>query len=121
MQLSAEEKLMYRVMKSIYESGIPISFKGSLVMKACLMAEQVGIDYIQVTGMRWFKERIKNILDYIRGGKSIYQNLVFVFEGEGGERIINESLIEDNFCKWFPMDYSSFYKKYIKGNSSFGY
>ena len=29
-------------------------------MKACLMAEQVGIDYIQVTGMRWFKERIKN-------------------------------------------------------------
>ena len=68
-----------------------------------------------------FKERIKNILDYIRGGKSIYQNLVFVFEGEGGERIINESLIEDNFCKWFPMDYSNFYKKYIKGNSSFGY
>ena len=68
-----------------------------------------------------FKERIKNILDYIRGGKSIYQNLVFVFEGEGGERIINESLIEDNFCKWFPFDYSNFYKKYIKGNSSFGY
>ena len=68
-----------------------------------------------------FKERIKNILDYIRGGKSIYQNLVFVFEGEGGERVINESLIEDNFCKWFPMDYSNFYKKYIKGNNSFGY
>ena len=68
-----------------------------------------------------FKERIKNILDYIRGGKSMYQNLVFVFEGEGGERIINESLIEDNFCKWFPLDYSNFYKKYIKGNSSFGY
>ena len=37
MQLSAEEKLMYRVMKAIYESGIPISFKGSMVMKACLM------------------------------------------------------------------------------------
>ena len=68
-----------------------------------------------------FKDRIKNILDYIRGGKSIYQNLVFVFEGEGSERIINESLIEDNFCKWFPMDYATFYKKYIKGNSSFGY
>ena len=68
-----------------------------------------------------FKERIKNILDYIRGGKSIYQNLVFVFEGEGGERIINESLIEDNFCKWFPMDYATFYKKYIKGNNTFGY
>ena len=37
MQLSAEEKLMYQVMKAIYESGIPISFKGSMVMKACLM------------------------------------------------------------------------------------
>ena len=68
-----------------------------------------------------FKERIKNILDYIREGKSIYQNLVFVFEGQGGERIINESLIEDNFCKWFPMDYATFYKKYIKGNNTFGY
>ena len=29
-------------------------------MKACLMAEAAGIDYIQVSGMRWFKERIKN-------------------------------------------------------------
>lgn len=37
MQLSAEEKLMYQVMKAIYESGIPISFKGSMVMKACLI------------------------------------------------------------------------------------
>ena len=37
MQLSAEEKLMYQVMKAIHESGIPISFKGSMVMKACLM------------------------------------------------------------------------------------
>ena len=68
-----------------------------------------------------FKDRIKNILDYIRGNKSMYQNLVFVFEGEGGERIVNEALIEDNFCKWFPMDYTNFYKKYIKGNNSFGY
>jgi 2,4-dienoyl-CoA reductase-like NADH-dependent reductase (Old Yellow Enzyme family)/glyoxylase-like metal-dependent hydrolase (beta-lactamase superfamily II) len=29
-------------------------------MKACLLAEAAGIDFIQVTGMRWFKERIKN-------------------------------------------------------------
>lgn len=28
---------MYKVMKAIYESGIPISFKGSMVLKACLM------------------------------------------------------------------------------------
>lgn len=37
MNLTAEEKLMYKVMKAIYDSGIPISFKGSMVLKACLM------------------------------------------------------------------------------------
>ena len=37
MKLTAEEKLMYAVMKAIYDSGIPISFKGSMVLKACLM------------------------------------------------------------------------------------
>jgi len=34
MKITAEEKLMYKVMKAIYESGIPISFKGSMVLKA---------------------------------------------------------------------------------------
>ena len=66
-----------------------------------------------------FKERIKNCLDYIRGEKSLYQNLIFVFEGNKGEKIINESLIEDNYCNWFPMNYSNFYKKYIKNNNIF--
>lgn len=37
MKLTAQEKLMYDVMKAIYDSGIPISFKGSLVLKACLL------------------------------------------------------------------------------------
>lgn len=37
MKLTAEEKLMYAVMEAIYDSGIPISFKGSMVLKACLM------------------------------------------------------------------------------------
>ena len=37
MKLSAEEKMMYRVMKALYDSGIPVSFKGSMVLKACLM------------------------------------------------------------------------------------
>lgn len=37
MKITAEEQLMYNVMKAIYESGIPISFKGSMVLKACLM------------------------------------------------------------------------------------
>lgn len=37
MVLTAEEKLMYRVMQVIYESGIPIDFKGSMVLRACLL------------------------------------------------------------------------------------
>ncbi len=37
MDITAEEKLMYQVMKSIYDSGIPINFKGSMVLKACLL------------------------------------------------------------------------------------
>ena len=37
MNITAEEKLMYEVMRAIYESGIPVNFKGSMVLKACLM------------------------------------------------------------------------------------
>lgn len=37
MNITAEEKMMYQVMKAIYDSGIPISFKGSMVLKACLI------------------------------------------------------------------------------------
>ena len=36
-KITAEEKMMYDVMKAIYDSGIPISFKGSMVLKACLI------------------------------------------------------------------------------------
>lgn len=36
MNLTNEEKTMYKVMKAIYDSGIPIDFKGSMVLKACL-------------------------------------------------------------------------------------
>ena len=72
-------------------------------------------------GSNEFKEKIRNILDYVRGNKSLYQNLIFVFEGAGNERIINESLIEDNYCNWFPMDYTNFYKKYVQQSSNFGY
>ena len=37
MNITAEEKIMYQVMKAVYDSGIPISFKGSMVLKACLL------------------------------------------------------------------------------------
>ena len=37
MKITAAEKLMYQIMREIYASSIPISFKGSMVLKACLM------------------------------------------------------------------------------------
>lgn len=37
MNLTAEEKRMYAVMKAIYDGGIPVNFKGSMVLKACLL------------------------------------------------------------------------------------
>ena len=58
-----------------------------------------------------FKERFINIIDYIRSGKSIFQNLIFAFEGTNTEKIVKESLIEDNNCNWYKIDYNNFYKK----------
>lgn len=37
MNLTAEEKIMYEVMMAIYDSRIPMNFKGSMVLKACLL------------------------------------------------------------------------------------
>lgn len=37
LNLTVQEKIMYEVMKAIYESGIPISFKGSMVLRAGLL------------------------------------------------------------------------------------
>ena len=37
MNITVQEKLMYDVMKAVYDSGIPVSFKGSMVLKACLI------------------------------------------------------------------------------------
>lgn len=37
MKLTAEEKMMYEVMRAIYDSGIPLDFKGAMVLKACLL------------------------------------------------------------------------------------
>ena len=60
-----------------------------------------------------FKERIYNIIEYIRSTKSLFQNLVFIFSGTPSEKLINEALIEDNCCSWYPYDYEKFYKKTI--------
>ena len=37
MNITAEERVMYEVMKAIYDSGIPVDFKGAMVLKACLI------------------------------------------------------------------------------------
>ncbi|MDO4198538.1 MAG: nucleotidyl transferase AbiEii/AbiGii toxin family protein [Erysipelotrichaceae bacterium] len=37
MNITKQEEIMYAVMKAVFDSGIPISFKGSMVLKACLM------------------------------------------------------------------------------------
>jgi len=37
MKITAEEKLMFSAMKAIYDSAIPIDFKGSMVLKICLL------------------------------------------------------------------------------------
>lgn len=37
MELNNEEEIMFRVMKSIYDAGLPLSFKGSMVLKAVLL------------------------------------------------------------------------------------
>ena len=49
--------------------------------------------------------KIKNLVEYIREGKSLYQNLIFVFEGINDENFLKEILVEDNFNKAYPYDY----------------
>jgi len=64
------------------------------------------------------KTKISNIIDSIRGAKSLFQNLIFVFEGTDHERIIKECLIEDNFCPWMGVDYRTFYTNNVEVNST---
>ena len=37
MNITTAEKLMFKVMKAVFDSGIPVSFKDSMVLKACLI------------------------------------------------------------------------------------
>ncbi len=37
MNITTAEKLMFKVMRAVFDSGIPVSFKGSMVLKACLI------------------------------------------------------------------------------------
>ena len=64
-----------------------------------------------------FKNKIIEIIDTIRGGKSLFQNLKFVFEyiNDKNGNIINEVLVEDNYNKGYPFNYEKFYNKIIFG------
>jgi hypothetical protein len=55
--------------------------------------------------------KIKNLVEYIREGKSLYQNLIFVFEGINDENFLKEILVEDNFNKKYSYDFNKFYYK----------
>ena len=57
-----------------------------------------------------YKNKIREIIDNIRGGKSLFQDLYFVFEGINDEKLNKEILIEDNFNKNYPYDYNKFYE-----------
>ena len=58
-------------------------------MKACLMAEQAGIDYIQVSGMRWFKESIKNPI-YAEAAAKLAEKVKIPVMVIGGARNVDE-------------------------------
>jgi protein transport protein SEC24 len=70
--------------------------------------------------INFFKERLMNIINYLRDEKSNFQNLIFVYEGTDSEKMINSYMIEDNNCKWYRVSYEKYYNKYIEDNS-FGY
>ena len=63
-----------------------------------------------------YKNKIINLIDNIRSGKSLYQDLFFIFEGVNDENILKEILIEDNYNKNYPFDYNKFYNKILSGN-----
>jgi protein transport protein SEC24 len=62
-----------------------------------------------------FNNKLIEVIDNIRSGKALFQNLQIIFEGINDKNgtIINDFLIEDNLNKSFPYDYEKFYHKII--------
>ena len=65
-----------------------------------------------------YKNKIIEIIDNIRSGKSLFQNIIFIFEtiNDKNGSVINEVLVEDNYNKGYPFDYEKFYNKIIFGS-----
>ena len=61
------------------------------------------------------KNKIMEIIDNIRDAKSVFQNLMIIFEGINDQKgkIINQNLIEDNFCIEYPFCFEKFFDKII--------
>ena len=68
-----------------------------------------------------FKEKLMNIINYLREQKSNFQNLIFIIEEIYNEKLVDECLIEDNNCKWVALSYGKFYKKYIEDSLNFSF
>ena len=67
------------------------------------------------------KNKIIEIIGNIRSGKSLFQDLLFIFEGINDKNFYKEILIEDNFNNNFSYDYNKFYEKIISGNYKYKY
>ena len=58
-------------------------------IKTCLMAETAGVNYIQISGMTWYKEKIKNPI-YVDIGSKLAQKLKIPVMIIGGARNVDE-------------------------------
>ena len=61
------------------------------------------------------KNKISEIIDNIRSIKSVFQNLKIIFEGINDQKgkIINQNLIEDNYCREYPFSFEKFFDNII--------
>lgn len=109
--ISDEEKTMYAVMQTIFESGIPISFKGSMVMKAFLIEAgyQGGVRHTKDIDGNWntgypptsrqVADSIQRVLDE-SGMKDLQVRL---FREYGEKRSVGIEVGGIRFCGVVPM------------------
>ncbi len=112
MNLSTEETLMYKVMKAIYDSGVPVNFKGSLVLKACL--EDAG--YLENTrhtvdiDANWYSDKPptgQQMVDSLQKAmdRSVIPLLVYLNRMHGERRSAGFTLYDkDSLEELFTMD-----------------
>ena len=95
MRITAEEKLMYDVMKAIYESGIPISFKGSMVLKACLHEAGYTGDTVPLAAVSCGITAILSIKAFVSSAAPITRR---TREALAQTDIISERMLSNKWC-----------------------